>query len=142
MRPSGNDERHRVVANGIVDLPWDFQLSGILTLGTGTPYNIFEDIGPRTIFRPNAGYPDGYNFIIPNAFAYRNLDLRLTKNFEVFGGQELSLFVDAINVFNFSNYSGFDGGTGDPSNPNPNFGMPSSVLFPTRTFQVGMRYSF
>ena len=142
MRPSANDERHRIVANGIVDLPLDFQLSGILTLGSGTPYNIFEDIGPRTIFRPYAGYPDGYNFIIPNAFAYRNLDLRLTKNFEVFGGQELSLYVDAINVFNFSNYSGFDGGTGDPSSPNVNFGQPSSVLFPTRTFQVGMRYSF
>ena len=45
-------------------------------------------------------------------------------------------------MFNFSTYTGFDGGTGDPSNPNPNFGQPSSVLFPTRTFQLGMRYSF
>ena len=142
MRPSSNDERHRFVANGIVDLPWDFQLSGILTLGSGTPYNIFEDIGPRTIFRPNAGYPDGYNFIIPNAFAYRNLDLRLTKNFEIGNGSELEVFVDAINVFNFSNYTGFDGGTGDPSSPNANFGRPSAVLFPTRTFQVGMRYAW
>ena len=141
-RPASNDERHRIVANGIVDLPFDFQLSGILTLGSGTPYNVFEDIGPRTIFRPNAGYPEGQNFIIQDGFAYRNLDLRLTKNFEVFSGHELSLYFDAINVFNFSNYTGFDGGTGDPSNPNPNFGQPSSVLFPTRTFQLGMRYSF
>ena len=36
VRSSGNDERHRIVANGIVDLPLDFQLSGILTLGSGT----------------------------------------------------------------------------------------------------------
>ena len=142
MRSSANDETHRIVANGIVDLPWDFQLSGILTLGSGSPFNVFDGSGSQFYFRPYGGRPEKYGFILPNAFAYRNLDLRLTKNFEVFGGQELSLFVDAINVFNFDNYSGFDGGTGSSANPNPNFGKPSSVLFPTRTFQVGLRYSF
>ena len=50
--------------------------------------------------------------------------------------------MDAINVFNFKNYSGFDGGTGSATSPNPNFGNPSSVLFPTRSFQIGARYSF
>ena len=104
--------------------------------------DVFDGSGSQFYFRPYAGRPEKYGFILPNAFAYRNLDLRLTKNFEVFGGQELSLFVDAINVFNFDNYSGFDGGTGSAANPNPNYGNPSSVLFPTRTFQVGMRYSF
>ncbi|GAA0869348.1 TonB-dependent receptor [Brevundimonas basaltis] len=142
MRSSANDETHRIVANGILDLPWDFQLSGILTLGSGSPFNVFDGTGSQFYFRPYAGRPEKYGFIIPNAFAYRNLDLRLTKNFEAFSGHELSLFVDAINVFNFDNYSGFDGGTGSATNPNPNFGNPSSVLFPTRTFQVGMRYSF
>ena len=142
MRSSANDETHRIVANGIVDLPWDFQLSGILTLGSGSPFNVFDGSGSQFYFRPYAGRPEKYGFILPNAFAYRNLDLRLTKNFEVFSGQELSLFVDAINVFNFDNYAGFDGGTGSSASPNPNFGNPSSVLFPTRTFQVGMRYSF
>ena len=142
VRPSANDETHRIVANGIVDLPWDFQLSGILTLGSGSPFNVFDGTGSQFYFRPYGGRPEKYGFILPNAFAYRNLDLRLTKNFEVFGGQELSLFVDAINVFNFDNYTGFDGGTGSSAIPNPNFGNPSAVLFPTRTFQVGMRYSF
>lgn len=142
MRSSANDETHRIVANGIVDLPWDFQLSGILTLGSGSPFNVFDGSGSQFYFRPYARRPEKYGFLLPDAFAYRNLDLRLTKNFEVFNGQELSLFVDAINVFNFDNYTGFDGGTGSATNPNPNFGRPSAVLFPTRTFQVGMRYSF
>jgi len=142
VRPSSNDEEHRIVANGILDLPLDFQLSGILTLGSGTPYNVFDGRGQFFVFRPNGGRPDKDNFIIPNAFAYRNLDLRLTKNFQVFGNQELQLYVDAINIFDFYNFSGYDGGTGSATNPNPNFGNPSTVLFPTRSFQLGFRYSF
>lgn len=142
VRPTSNDERHRIVANGIVDLPFDFQLSGILTLGSGTPFDVFDGRGPNFVYRPNHGRPQQYNFIIPNSWAYRNLDLRLTKNFEVWNGSELELYVDAINVFNFDNFTGFDGGTGSAANPNPNFEQPSRVLFPTRTFQVGMRYSF
>ena len=141
-RPSANDEEHRIVANGIVDLPWDFQLSGILTLGSGTPFNVFDGTGSRFYFRPYGGEPEKYSFIIPNAFAYRNLDLRLTKDIGLPNGSELSVYLDAINVFNFDNYNGFDGGTGSATNPNPNFGQPSSVLFPTRTFQIGARYKF
>jgi hypothetical protein len=142
VRPTDNDERHRIVANGIVDLPFDFQLSGLLTLGSGTPYDVFDGRGPNFVYRPNDGRPQQFNFIVPNSFAYRNLDLRLTKNFQVWGGSQLSLFVDAINVFNFDNFAGFDGGTGSTANPNPNFRQPSRVLFPTRTFQLGARYSF
>ncbi|WP_255568085.1 TonB-dependent receptor domain-containing protein [Brevundimonas sp. PAMC22021] len=142
MRPSGNDERHRIVANGIIDLPLDFRLSGILTLGSGTPYDVFDGRGSQFYYRPNAGRPEREQFFLPDAFAYRNLDLRLTKNFQVFDGQQVEVFVDAINVFNFSNFTGYDGGTGSAASPNANFGRPSGVLFPTRTFQVGARYSF
>ncbi len=141
-RPSANDEEHRIVANGIVDLPWDFQLSGILTLGSGTPFDVFDGTGSRFYYRPYGGRPEKYSFIIPNAFAYRNLDLRLAKDFGLPNGSELSVYVDAINVFNFDNYAGFDGGTGSAASPNPNFGQPSRVLFPTRTFQFGARYKF
>lgn len=142
VRPTDNDERHRIVANGIVDLPFDFQLSGILTLGSGVPFDVFDGTGANFVYRPNGGRPQQFNFVVPNSFAYRNLDLRLTKNFQVWGGQELSVFVDAINVFNFDNFAGFDGGTGSATSPNPNYERPSRVLFPTRTFQIGMRYSF
>ena len=142
VRPSSNDEEHRIVANGIADLPLGFQLSGILTLGSGTPYDVFDGTGPNFVYRPGAGRPDKENFIIPNAFAYRNLDLRLTKNFTVWNGSELELYVDAINIFDFYNYSGYDGGTGSADSPNPRFGRPSTVLFPTRTFQLGFRYAF
>jgi hypothetical protein len=37
---SATDERHRIVASGTLGLPADFLLSGIVTLGSGLPYNI------------------------------------------------------------------------------------------------------
>lgn len=139
---SRNSEDHRIVANGLVDLPLDFQLSGILTLGSGQPFNVFDDTGSRFYFRPNAGEPKRYSFLLPDAWAYRNLDLRLAKNFAMPRGGELQLYVDAINVFNFDNFTNYDGGTGSVANPNPRFGMPNGVLFPTRQFQIGARYRF
>lgn len=137
MRNSADNERHRIVANGILDLPLDFQLSGILTLGSGTPFNVYDGTGSTFYFRPYGAYPEKENFFIPNAFAYRNLDLRLTKIIDMSGAGELQVYVDAINVFDFKNYSGFNGDAGTA-----NFGNPSTVLFPTRTFQIGARYSF
>lgn len=137
MRNSANNERHRIVANGILDLPLDFQLSGILTLGSGTPFDVYDGSGSTFYYRPYAGYPEKENFFIPNAFAYRNLDLRLTKNIDIDGAGQMQVYVDAINVFNFKNYSGFDG-----SVTSSTYGNPSSVLYPTRSFQVGARYSF
>ncbi|MFJ6023670.1 carboxypeptidase regulatory-like domain-containing protein [Brevundimonas sp. NPDC092305] len=143
VRPTDNDERHRLVINGIVDLPLDLQLSGIGTFGSGLPYDLFGTGGPDQV---NAFRGEKHSFIIPNAFAYRNVDLRLTKNFGVWGGSNLSVFVDAINVFNFRNYNDYNRSLNDfpggVPTPNPNFGNPSRVAFPTRTFQVGMRYSF
>ena len=121
-------------------LPADFRLSGILTLGSGRPYTVFNCPTPAAP-GPNIcwfdQFPEKENFIIPNAFAFRQLDLRLTKTFETFEGHNLDLIFDAINIFDFKNYSGFD-----QSFTSANFGRPNAVFSPQRTFQVGLRYSW
>ncbi|RZJ44416.1 MAG: TonB-dependent receptor [Brevundimonas sp.] len=136
--PTAQDERHRIVATGIVGLPMDFRLSGILTLGSGLPYNVFDC---PTASNPNicwnGGRPEKHDFIIPNAWAFRQVDLRLTKAFDVPYGDRVELIFDAINIFDFENYSGFDGGFNSP-----NFGRPNAQYQPTRSFQVGLRYSW
>jgi Carboxypeptidase regulatory-like domain/TonB dependent receptor len=38
--PSRLDERHRIVASGVFDLPWDFQLAPILQYATARPYSL------------------------------------------------------------------------------------------------------
>ena len=134
--PSSTDERHRLVASGTLGLPYDFLLSGIVTLGSGLPFNVFncpDATNPNICW--NGGRPDRRPFLVPNAFAFRQVDLRLTKSFEVLDGQTLDLTLDAINIFNFRNYSAFEGDYN-----NPRFGAPQAQYLPTRSFQVGLRY--
>lgn len=136
--PTAQDERHRIVATGIVGLPYDFRLSSILTLGSGLPFNVFncpDATNPNICW--NGGRPEKHDFIIPNAWAFRQVDLRLSKSFDVPFGDRVELIVDAINVFNFKNYSSFEGDYN-----NPNFGNPFSQYQPTRSLQVGLRYSW
>ncbi|HEY1225103.1 MAG TPA: TonB-dependent receptor [Brevundimonas sp.] len=135
--PTNQDERHRIVASAIVGLPHDFRLSGLLTLGSGLPFTQF--VCP-TASNPdicwNGGRPEKHSFIIPNAWAFRQLDLRLSKTFEVWGDNSVEFTFDAINVLNFKNYSAFE----QCFCAGPNYGQPRDQFLPTRSFQLGLRY--
>ncbi len=123
---------------GTLGLPGDVRLSGIVTLGSGLPFNVFNC---PTASNPNicwnGGRPDKREIFPGLAFAYRQVDLRLTKSFETWTGQNLELIVDAINVFGFTNYASFEGDFN-----NPRFGRPFSTFLPDRSFQIGLRYTF
>nr|WP_221212462.1 TonB-dependent receptor [Brevundimonas lenta] len=138
-------DRHRLVMSGTVLLPYDFRLSSLITLGSGLPFtrnNVGNGAKPDWF----SAYPRKYDFIIPNAWAYRQVDLRLTKAFDLPGGQEVELTFDAINIFGYENYSSFNQ-TYRTSNAgvaplNPTFGEPTAQFLPTRSFQVGLRYAW
>jgi hypothetical protein len=138
--PANDDERHRVVINGIVGLPWGFQLSTLITLGSGVPYNIFDETGDSVVIRRNEGRPPQQNFLFQDAFAYRSVDLRLTKLFDAFDGQ-LSLALEGFNIFNYQNFADFDGRIPKPPLTNPEFGQPRRAFNPRR-LQFGLNYSF
>ncbi|MFC5342473.1 TonB-dependent receptor domain-containing protein [Brevundimonas staleyi] len=136
--PSNTDERHRIVASGTVGLPAEFLLSGIVTLGSGLPFNVFDCPGatnPNICW--NGGRPERRAFLPGLNFAFRQVDLRLTKTFPTWTGHEVQFIADAINIFGFDNYTAFEGGYN-----NPRFGQGNGVLLPTRSFQVGLRYVF
>ncbi len=144
--PTSTDERHRVVTTGIVGLPWDFFLSTLITLGSGTPYNVDDQSrggGPNERrFQRNAGRPEQFGFILPDAWAYRSVDLSLEKQFRVGGTQRVSLRFEGVNIFSFDNFSNYDGFIATLPNVNPSFGMPRSVIDPGRRLQFGLRYGF
>ena len=71
-------------------------------------------------------------------FPYRNVDLRLRKDFPSFGRTTLGVTVDVFNVFNRDNLADFD--TGNPANPN--FGKARRVSTDARRFQFGVEYGF
>lgn len=134
--PNSGDETHRVVANGIVDLPLDFRLSGLVTYGSGVPFFVIDasqGFGPRDIrFPGNVG--DLPHFL--------QVDLRVQKIFRIFGDRELSLSAEVFNLFNRANFGGAEGFIPKLPEQNPNFGIPNVLAGPPRSFQFGAAFRF
>jgi hypothetical protein len=136
-------EKNHLVINGIMRLPWDFRLSGLITLGSGAPFNanqtfdFLDESGPNEGIHLGAAYPKKYSFIIPNAWAYRSVDLSLSKDFKFGDSQAVQLRLDGFNVFNFKNFACYNDFA--PAN---NFGNPNCTTGSPRAYQVSARYSF
>ena len=155
---SERDIQHRFVLSGLLELPLDFQLSGILTLRSGSPYTGRRD-GFGDAYSNHPGFdvaaravdPNTGRLVERNGFrndGVQNLDLRLSKFFMV---QEvrIDLFAEAFNVFDTKNFSL---GTGDftgiggalqlrDGSANPEFGL-ADTRWPSRQFQLGARVRF
>jgi outer membrane receptor protein involved in Fe transport len=99
-----NDERHRMVTNWIMDFPQllGIQFSGLLTLGSGLRYDSGDRFGgPGNPFVPGGIDPP----------MYKNLDVRLRKDFPTARGTRLGVTAEAFNVFNWWSYSYNNNGT-------------------------------
>ena len=140
--PGTNDERHRLIMSGTVALPANFQVSSLITLGSGVPFTIFDDsVAPFTV-RWNEGRPEKKDFIIPNAWAYRSVDLRLEWQAPAIADLvRVSLIAEGFNIFNFENGADFDNSRPRLPATNPHLGEPNR-LFNTRRLQGGVRVEF
>ena len=129
FEPNSGDERHRLVANGIVDMPWGLKLSGLATIASGVPQLVID--GETNGFGTNIRKG---NFGRDRMFA--QLDLRLLKSFN-FGPGELQVWAEVFNLFNRDNLGYNDACCGaHPTDP-------ATVLIgPPRSFQVGTGFKF
>ncbi|HCK84438.1 MAG TPA: TonB-dependent receptor [Hyphomonadaceae bacterium] len=116
---AANDERHRLVTSGLVDLPWNTRLSGIYTYGSGTPFHIF---GPN---------PPGWNEGRRDPF--HQVDLRFSKYFDFEEEHRVELFLDVINATDRVNNPNIEQCTCGP------FGQPFNQVVQGRSFQIGAR---
>jgi outer membrane receptor protein involved in Fe transport len=138
--PTPSDERNRVVATSIVGLPYDFLVSGFVTISSGLGFTVQDSTQGfafgQTKLLLNAGRPD-------HNLAYRTVDLRLEKIFKFGHLQRASIAGEAFNIFNYTNDACYDGFEPQLPTVNAKFGQPSCVVDnSTRRFQVGIRYSF
>jgi hypothetical protein len=131
-----SDEKSRIVANWTMDVPFaaGVQFSGIVTAGTG-PRSNFGGNFPATGFVPGGFTPPQYPFIFPGAWAYREVDLRLRKDFPSFSGTTLGVTLAVFNAFNFNNFS-------YPNNLNSPNPAPSGLLSDPRRTELGVEYHF
>lgn len=127
-----NDRRHALSVSAIAPLPWGIQLSTILSLRNGNPWDITAGVDldrdgnnqdrPAGLQKNSGGRASEGNLAIINAFrqsrnlapitmeqltrtsADRVVDLRTTKMFRVGAGARLEMFLEAYNVLNSVNY--------------------------------------
>lgn len=136
--PTATDERHRIVATGIYQLPADFRTSAFIQLASGVGYTI-EDfsrgfgINQKRILL-YTGRPDA-------TLAYKSVDLRLDKMFRFGGRQSFELSAQVFNLFNSDNYTGYNQFVPPLPEVNANFGQPTRED-PKRRLQFGVSYRF
>lgn len=134
--PIADDQRHRVVVNWVTDVPFAFgiQFSGVGTFATGKPFKTIQQSGTAGQ-TANLGFKRGPSF--------KNVDVRVRKDFPNFAGTKLGVTADLFNVFNTQNLGNFDD-TFITSNgtPNASFGNAREVVSDPRRFQIGFQYDF
>jgi hypothetical protein len=128
------DEKHHLVVNGIVDIPYLYgiQLSGIGTFGG----KYLQDVGCPARFC-GKDYQRG-GFTVPGLFPYQNINLRVRKDFPRFASQTVGVTFDLFNALNRDNLGCYNTG----SRTDKAFGTATCVVTDARRFQLGAEYAF
>ena len=148
---SDNDQRHRLVLSGTVDVPpagaagWrrlgrGLQLGWVFSYASALPFNILTGDDRNNDTNVN-DRPVGVGRNTGVGFDFASLDLRLGRRFALGRGVELEALVEAFNVLNRPNYQAPNGTFGPGPLPRAGFGEPTAAADP-RQVQIGLRASF
>jgi len=165
--PAQADRSHRLVVSGIVQLPWEVQLSAIGDFRSSLPFVVHSgtDINRDTYANdlpPGATYRSGcrdLNLTAVNAYravrglsavsegdidcpTFANVDLRLSKFVSLGGGHRMEFIFQMINLFNSANFNIPNGNLSSATQ----FGLVNDILpninGPARQIELALRYSF
>ncbi len=135
--------RHRLVATGVYDAPWDITLSGKLTLASAVTKDavncLYSEDNTDCFFDPVTR---------PGTWGQRQFDFAAEKIWDTGTDVQFRVRMDVLNVFNNRNYLDFmtNREINSDTVPNPDFGKrgdtQDAILLPTRTFKfsLGMRW--
>jgi len=138
------DQRHRLVFNGIWQVGYGLQLSGIYFYGSGQRTQAICGCDARglQITSVDRLLPDGT--IIPReSFVFapiHRVDMRLQERVPLHGHATAGGYVELFNVFNRANYGAYETRV-----TNPQYGQPqpsTNLSFAPRTLQLGFRVTF
>jgi len=106
--PTDNDVRHRITGNVIYSLPFDVQVSSIITANTAPPYTHTTGTDNNLDF-VNNDRPAGVGPYSLRADSYFQTDLRLTKKFIFQETRSVEVLWEMFNVFNTANLVNYNG---------------------------------
>ena len=141
---AAGDQRHRAVANSIVDLPYGFQVSGLYFFGAGQrfPTSWGGDLRNVGVAGENRLRVNGT--IVPrnnlDGEPIHRLDMRLQKRFPLGGRVAIDGIFEIFNIFNHANYGGY--ATQESSSNYGNPAQNTNVAFAPRMLQLGFRMAF
>lgn len=155
--PPIHDQRHRLVLSGIYVLPQDIQVSAIVAVASGRPFNPLAGIdlnGDGNFFdRPRTDPTDPQTSVGRNSGTITNqvtVDVRLSKRFKVGGTATVEGLVEIFNLFNRTNFSevnnvfgpgAFPGAPVEDASGRSTYGRFVQTLAP-RQIQLAMRLRF
>jgi len=158
--PASHDQRHRLVASGIYEAPWNVQISAIVGAGSGRPFTPLAGAdlngdGNGGQFPPDRARrnpADGSTSVGRNSgttAAVATTDLRVGKKFKVGARGTIEGLCEVFNLFNRTNFiedtnqsSFVIFGTGAfPDNPLPSYGRYTLAL-PPRQVQLAAKVTF
>jgi hypothetical protein len=141
-----NDQRHRVVFNGIWEVGHGFQLSGLYFFGSGARF--FTNYGGDLRMTGGANRIDGRlrpdGTIVPRnnlvGKPLHRVDMRLQRRFGFGGRAKIDGILEVFNLFNHRNYGSYV-----TAESNPNYERPiqnTNVVYQPRMLQLGFRTTF
>ena len=140
------DQRHRATFNGIWELPYHLQLSGVYFFGSGErSYTTWgADLRRLGAVRPNENRLRPNGTVIPrNSFTGKPLhrvDLRVQRQFALGGRTRLDGMLEIFNAFNHANFGIFNVNESSAS-----YGRPEQtdiLAYQPRMLQLGFRLGF
>jgi hypothetical protein len=152
------DQKHRLTFNGIWEVGYGFQVSGVYFYGSGVRSQVFCGCDarglnivspPQAIDRLRLGDPFGPDgSIIPReAFVglpIHRVELRLQERVPLHGRTAITGFLEVFNLFNRANYASGPLGY-DLTETDANYGKPlysPNLSYAPRTLQMGFRVQF
>jgi hypothetical protein len=156
--PSAVDQRHRFALSAIGRLPWELQLSGIVTLGSARPFTALSGLdsngdGVAATDRARRDPRDPGSRVVRNGERLpgaATVDARLSRRFGVPRGASLEVLVEAFNLLDRVNYSEVNNVFGPGAFPDEplrdaagrvTYGL-FTKAYPPRQVQLAARLSF